>query len=43
MCESIEVQKGDILIVSSDGLYDNLDYEEIEQICFKVSLHAALS
>ena len=36
MCDSIEVMKDDIIIISSDGLYDNLDFEEIEDIFQKV-------
>ena len=36
MCDSIDVLKDDIIIISSDGLYDNMDYEEIEEICYKV-------
>lgn len=27
--------KGDLIIVSSDGLYDNCDFHEIEEICLK--------
>ncbi len=37
MCDTIEVLKDDIIIISSDGLYDNLDLAEIEQIFHKVS------
>ena len=32
ICEQFKVQKDDIIIVSSDGLDDNLDFHEIETI-----------
>lgn len=35
--ESFKVQKDDLIIVSSDGLFDNLDSYEIEAICSRVS------
>ncbi len=36
VCETFKVQKDDIIIVSSDGLYDNLEFDEIEDIYQKV-------
>ena len=36
VCETFKVQKDDIIIVSSDGLYDNLEFDEIEAIYQKV-------
>ena len=38
VCETFKVQKDDIIIVSSDGLYDNLEFDEIEAIYQKVIL-----
>lgn len=35
--EHFKVQKDDIVIVSSDGLYDNLEFDEIEAIYQKVN------
>ncbi len=32
----IDVQKDDLLIVASDGLYDNMEFQEIEEIVLKV-------
>jgi len=37
MCDTFEVMKDDVIIISSDGLYDNLDYDQIEDIYQKVS------
>ena len=34
--EKIKIMKDDFVIVSSDGLFDNLDHKEIELICQKV-------
>lgn len=35
ICERVQVVKDDFVIVSSDGLFDNLTYQEIEEICQK--------
>ena len=35
-CDTIQAMKDDIVIISSDGLFDNLDHSEIEEICLKV-------
>ena len=36
MCETIQTQPDDVIILSSDGLYDNITDEEIEATFNKV-------
>lgn len=36
VCDSVKIQKDDVIILSSDGLYDNIEDEEIENLFNRV-------